>query len=126
MNQVKVAQVFGLMGKLSMDEVLPLMPVVDLSIQDVTARLRDQTDLETHEELLTYVCAAHAYYRYSLIEAAASPAGSFSACGISVNNQTGTLVEQARRLRDEFWSAAQFLLKDSEEFFFARTQEESR
>ena len=60
MNQVKVAQVFGLMGKLSMDEVLPLMPVVDLAIQDVTARLRDPADLETQEELLTYVCAAHA------------------------------------------------------------------
>lgn len=126
MNKNSVAQVFCLMGNISVDEALTSMPIIALSIDEIKSRMRDQNDLEEYDELLTYVCAAHAYYRYCLIEYASQPQGSFSAGGVSINTSGHDNIERAKKLRDEFWASASFLLTDSEEFYFsaARGDEE--
>lgn len=119
MNKNSVAQVFCLMGNIAVDEALTRMPIITLSIEEVKSRMRDEADIEEYDELLTYVCAAHAYYRHCLIEFASQPQGSFSAGGISINTSGQDNIARAKKLRDEFWASASFLLNDSEEFYFS-------
>lgn len=119
MNKNSVAQVFCVMGNIAIDEALTSMPIIALSIEEVKSRMRDEADLEEYDELLTYVCASHAYYRYCLIDYASQPQGSFSAGGVSVNTSGQDNIDRAKKLRDEFWASASFLLTDSEEFYFA-------
>ncbi|MBC5787937.1 MULTISPECIES: hypothetical protein [Clostridiaceae] len=125
MDEMKIAKIVSAMSGIPMEELLPRMPLIILSTKEVLRMVKEEQEIEQHQDLLDYICAANAWYRYCLTEDAAVPKGSFSAGGISVSTSDDNQAIRAKNLRDELWASANFLLKYEDDFYFSTTGGES-
>ena len=122
---MKIAKIVSAMSGIPMEELLPRMPLITLSTKEVLRMVKEEQEVEQHQDLLDYICAANAWYHYCLAEDATAPKGSFSAGGISISTSDDSQAVRAKNLRDELWTSANFLLKYEDDFYFSTTGGES-
>lgn len=102
MEIAKVCEVFALIAGISMDEALAYVAIVRLAMSEVRGKLREGISEEEQKELLTYVCAATAYYRYACIESAKERAATIRTGEVSISNDPKAAIAAAKSVRDEF------------------------
>lgn len=122
MTNMDVLEAFKQMSGLSTEDSIEQSKFADLAIALVNENLRDP-NMQGQESILINVCAATVNYWYQLSKASSMPSGSFSSDGLSVSQDKNMDLSNARRLRDEWWSVARGLLKDSGDFYFSLTPE---
>lgn len=116
MDKQQVLEQFAALAKISLEEALTHAGLVDASIAQITAMLRDDADPVKNASLLHYVCGAVCYHKFALLQGGAKEE-TVRALDVSATKKLPESWSNAERLRDDALVLARRLLLD--ERFYA-------
>ena len=108
----KVLQRLCLLADIEPQEAQRHSAVAEFAAQETLKRLKRGTDTAQNEERILMLCAANAYYKYTLLTAAAE-SGSVKLGDVSVSGGGVREAECARALAEEFLAACADILCDN-------------
>lgn len=114
----KIITQFSALCSISLPAAAGFTELIEQSIKEVSSMLREGILPSEHEASIIHLCSAICCYRYCLQKLLNQP-DNVRAADISVSHNSGKMLENAKRIKDEAVISAKGILKD-DNFYFGR------
>ncbi len=112
MDVMLVLESFRTIAGLTEEEAKTWLPLCHWAIASVYGKLRSDTDLVKHQQLLAHAAAAMAYYKYRLRQSSQNSSADFSVGDVTIKEHTDETLKSARELYDLALESIRFLFED--------------
>lgn len=113
LQKQNVVNIFCTMAQVSEAEAQQYDSIINVSMHEVGLMLKDDAEIGGNADIIEYLCAAIAYYKYALIISSNNPQ-SFKAQDIAINCNNKAVIENAFCVRDNALTlAASFICDNS-------------
>ncbi len=111
MEFIDVLNSFMNMSKLTAKECIEYHPIIKAAVYEVEQRLKSGVDKIKHNDILSELCAAIAYYRYNILLNTQN--SDIDIADIKVKINSSKEISSARHYKNELTALAKDLLDDN-------------